>query len=694
MRSGWLVALPLLASGCSFPAFGQAVVKQSAGCPVEEPDVFGCTITVTGNLAKSRSEATESIASVQPNTGRLENDLLSVPGLQQFRRSDARSANPTSQGVTMRGLGGNASSRALLILDGVPQADPFGGWISWPGYDASNLASIRVRKGGGVVSAGPGDLAGIIELDSLQNQDLIALQAHYGSRHSVDAKASIMRQLGQGTMSVSGSYARGDGFIPITKSQRGSVDRGAPYEQVGLAVRMVAPLSDNTELQANLRAFTDKRDRGFNFSDNQNSGVDASLRLVNRNSDGWQWSALGYVQVRDFANRFGAVAAGRNSVSLTLDQFSVPSTGLGARFEVRPPIGDNAELRIGGDWRRTVGETKENFFFTGTVPGRNRNAGGRNETIGGFVEGSFVPVDTLTLTLGGRVDRWTIAGGFRKEINIGGSVRSNDVFASRSCWEGTGRVGFAWDGGSDLKLHGAAYHGWRLPTLNELYRPFRVGVDATAANELLSPERLKGAEIGFDFTPGDMTLSATAFINRLDSAIANVSVGRGPGIFAGVGFVAAGGIYRRRENLDAIRSKGVEIDAAYRIGDFTLRAGYAYVDAKVVAGGAAVALNSLRPAQVPKHFGDIGVTFDNRSIRAGASIRYVGSQFEDDANSRRLQGALTVDTNLSIPVGHIFRLELRGENLFDAQVQAAIGSDGVIERAGPRTILVGVALNF
>jgi len=64
------------------------------------------------------------------SSGRVEEALRDVAGLQQFRRSDARSANPTSQGVTLRGLGGTAASRALLMLDGVPQADPFGGWVS------------------------------------------------------------------------------------------------------------------------------------------------------------------------------------------------------------------------------------------------------------------------------------------------------------------------------------------------------------------------------------------------------------------------------------------------------------------------------------------------------------------------------------------------------------------------------------
>ena len=696
------VATPVLAQDCVLPIpdendqahYGcrkRSSLLDEIPVPISLKD-----IVVTGTLPEAKGNASYPVTRVYLDnaSNRLETALSQAAGLQQFRRSDARSANPTSQGVTLRGLGGNASSRALLVLDDVPQADPFGGWISWPGYDAVQLGSVRVRRGAGQVASGSGALAGVIELDSLQNLNRINASLAYGSRNSLDAKASLLRMLGDGSISVSGSYARGDGFTPIIGSQRGVVDRPAPYEQGGIAIRAVAPLSENTELQAGMRAFTDERDRGFDFSDNQNSGVDASLRLVNRTPGGWQWRALGYVQIRDFANRFGAIGAGRNSVSLTLDQFSVPSTGLGARFELRPPVGDNAELRIGGDWRRTIGETNENFFFTGLTPGRSRRAGGESDTFGAFAEASFEPVDQLTLTGGARADHWSIASGFRKEVNIGGSVRSDDVFVDRSGWEGTGRAGFAYQASDELKLRGAAYTGWRLPTLNELYRPFRVGADATAANELLAPERLKGAEIGVDIESGGFQFGATAFANKLDNAIANVGLGVGPANFPGVGFVAAGGIYRQRQNLDAIDSKGVELDASYAVRDFILSAGYSYVDAKVEASGRAGALDGLRPAQVPRHFANIGASYDGEAFSANVNARYVGGQFEDDTNSRRLASAVTLDAGIGYRLGDKFRLELRGENLFDARIEAAIGGDGVIERATPRTIWAGISVEY
>lgn len=653
------------------------------------------SIIVVGKLADAASEKTEATSSLEIIAGqRLENSLRFIPGLGQFRRSDARSANPTSQGVTLRGLGGNASSRALLTLDGVPQADPFGGWVAWPGYDALNLARVRVRRGGGQPSAGPGAIAGIIELDSLQRPGVYSASAAYGSRDSLDAKASGIIGLGQGHLSLSGSYARGDGFTPIREGQRGAVDRPAPYEQAGIALRAAVPLSAETELQFSARAFTDERDRGFDFSDNQNSGVDASLRAVDRDGD-WQYSALGYVQLREFATRFGSISADRSMVTPVLDQFATPSTGLGARFELRPPVGDKAELRIGADWRRTVGETQEDFFFIGLIAGRNRNAGGKTDSYGGFAELTVQPSPAVTLTAGGRLDGWRIAQGFRTEINLpSGSTRSDDRFTDRSGTEWTGRLAAAFDVDDAVKLRGAAYSGWRLPTLNELYRPFRVGADATAANELLAPERVRGAEVGAEYDDGDFTLSITGFVNRLDDAIANVTLTRGPGNFPGVGFVAAAGTFSQRQNLEAIVSKGVEADAQFRVGDLNLRAGYAYVAAKQRALGSAAALAGLRPAQVPRHFAGAGGVYDDGKLKLSADLRYVGAQFEDDVNSQRLMDAFTVDAGLSYQLLTGLRAELRGENLFDAEVQAAISGSGVVERGTPRTIWLGLSVNF
>lgn len=650
------------------------IIVQGAALPAAKGDAAYDVVEID----RERLQGTAS--------NRIEDALRDVAGLQQFRRTDARSANATSQGATLRGLGGNASSRALLVLDGMPQSDPFGGWVTWPAFQAIRLSGARVTRGGGSGVYGSGALSGTIELSSLQGAqaDGVHADAAYGSRDAVEANALVGGELGTGFGFVTASYARGDGFIPIVASQRGPADIAAPYEQASVALRGVAPLGGETELQASALAFTDRRTRGTILSGNGGDGGDASLRLVHRGE--WQWQALAYLQVRKFQSRFTSIDATRTTVLQTVDQYNVPSTGVGARFEVRPPLGDNLELRLGGDWRRTTGETRELFTYVAGLPTRGREAGGQSDTFGAFAELS-AELGKLTLTGGGRIDRWFIRDGHLIERTLAtGALIRNELPADRDGWEPTGRVGLAWDSGP-VTLRAAAYLGWRLPTLNELYRPFRVGADATAANPALSPERMRGIEAGIDWRPFDgASIRATLFSNRLKDAIANVTLGAGPGTFPGVGFVAAGGAYRQRQNLDAIRSNGVELDAQLRSGDWQLSASYAYSDAKVRASGPALPLDGLRPAQVPKHLAS--ATIGWRWLTATG--RYVSAQFEDDGNLRSLDDAVTLDAAATVPLGRGFSVTLRGENLTDARLEAAISGTGIVERASPRTVWIGV----
>ncbi|MGZ8361586.1 MAG: TonB-dependent receptor, partial [Allosphingosinicella sp.] len=626
-------------------------------------------------------------------SNRLEDVLRDVPGFQQFRRSDARSANPTSQGATLRALGGNASSRALLLLDGVPLADPFGGWISWPAHDPRRLGLVRVVRGGGTGANGPGALAGTIELTSAAPDSLAETSARlaYGSRDSVDAFAGAALPLGTGFLTLSGSWAQGDGFVPVVADQRGPADRPSPYRQGSVALRAVTPVSASVELQANLAAFTDSRERGTDFSGIDTQGADASLRLVGRGT--LPFVALVYLQARDFSNQFAAVGAGRVVATPTLNQYSVPSTGLGARFELRPVTGP-AELRVGLDWRETSGRTQELFQFVAGAPTRGRVAGGGTRTIGGFAEFGW-ETGAFTLNAGGRVDRWWISDGVLRERVLATSAPLTDtVFPERKGWEATGRLGLGWRPAETLTLRAAGYRGWRLPTLNELFRPFRVGADATAANAALSPERLDGAEAGLDWRPAEgARIAVTLFANRLDDAIANVTLGQGPGVFPGVGFVPAGGQFRQRQNVEAVVSRGVELDARLALGRWRLAAGYAFADAELRAGGAAAALDGLRPAQTPRHSASATLDWEGRAGgRAALTARYTGNQYEDDLNRQLIPDAFTLDAAASLPVARGLVLEARAENLTDALVVAGISGARIVERATPRTLWIGLRI--
>ena len=648
--------------------------------PVEQIIV----VTGRGIEADERLAAGRTIGRVEIErsaSGRLEDVLRDVAGLASFRRSDSRSAHPTSQGLTLRGLGGNAASRVALTLDGVPQADPFGGWIAFGALDPHAIDRIRVTRGGG-----PDAVAGTIAIDSRAPDERVAATLLGGSRQSIDARALVGLRWGDGFFSLSASGARGDGFVPIVAADRGLADRRAFNEQGAVRARLVQQFS-GVEAQASLSTYRDRRDRGTDFTNNRQRGTDASVRLVGKS--GLRWSALAYLQDRRFDSQFASVNADRSAATLTLDQ-RVPARGIGARVEVQPRIG-SLETRIGGEWRRVSGETDEDFRFIAGAPTRHREAGGRNTTTGLFAGASWSS-GGWSLSADARADRWSMADGRLVERDLTGAALTNSRFADRTGWEGSGRVAVGRQLSETLGLRAAAYRGWRLPTLNELYRPFRAGADATAANAALDPERLRGVEAGLNWTPARRTkLSATIFANRLSGAIANVSLGRGPGTFPGVGFVAAGGTFRQRQNVSAIETRGLEIDGTWSRGPWRAALSYALIDARIDATSAASALNGKRPAQIARHSGSASLGWSDERLSFDASARLTGRQYEDDNNDRRLPAALTFDGVARVVLIGRLSLEARAENLFDKQVIATLSGAGTRERALPRTLWIGLS---
>ena len=615
-------------------------------------------------------------------SGRMDDMVRSVAGLTSFRRSDARSTHPTAQGLTARGLGGNAASRFAVEVDGVPQSDPFGGWINFTAMDPRLADDVRISRGAaGAVRFGPGTVAGTLSIDSVGTTAPNAGIA-YGSRDSVELWGSGGANLGGARLLAGASFNKGDGFIPIVAADRGPVDRPAPFRQSSGRLRLLAPIG-GTELQASLSAFDDRRDRGVDFTDNHGKGVDASVRLV-----GHDWSLVGYAQQRRFQSGFASVGAGRGTVTPALDQYHVPAHGWGAKGQWQPHLG-TAQLAFGADLRATGGATNERYSYSAGSFRRDRQAGADSLTGGAFVDSEW-KLGTINFGAGLRLDRWSIRNATLHEQVIGGAVLTNAAYLDRHGTQWSGRAS-AWGNVADrLTLRAAAYRSWRLPTINELVRPFRVGPDATAANPALDPERLVGAEVGLDWRPRDATLSITAYTNRLRDSVTNVTLGHGPGVFPGVGFVASNGLYRQRLNVDAIHARGIEADGEWHRGAWVLGGSLALTHARLRDDGLAVALDGKRPAQTPAVQANIRTGWAKDGRLAALTLRYIGKQDEAEGDPEPLPHAFTADAVLRWPVNRHLSVDLRGENLLNRKIITSILADGTREQATPRTLWIGL----
>ncbi|MDT0574665.1 TonB-dependent receptor [Croceicoccus sp. F390] len=674
-------AAGVVLSGAALPACSQTAEPLRTDVVREEP-TQNRPIVVTGEgLEPTPGEPAYGAVEIDRDallraaSGRIEDVLQGVAGFQQFRRSDSRAANPSAQGAALRGLGGNASSRSLVLVDGIPQANPFFGYIPYAALPPERLARIVVTRGGGSGAFGAGAVAGTIAMESAGAAmlDLVNGSAFVNERGGTEASISMAPELGSGFAVVSGRWDRGPGFFTTPVAQRVPASAKAAYGSWSLAVRGVAPVNEAAELQVRAAAFDDRRTLRFDGADSTSSGQDLSLRLTGGSN--WQFDALGYVQLRDFSN----VVISSTRFVKVLDQRATPALGLGGKLELRPPTGTAHTLRFGADLRIADGELREEAYsaFTQQLTAMRR-AGGRNTDAGFYVQDDW-RIGDVVLTGSARLDHFVIADGFFREQDGSGMTTIADRFASRSGWEESLRGGVLYNVSSRISLRGAVYSGLRLPTLNELYRPYVVFPVVTQANAALENERLFGYETGLDYRTGRAAISLTAFDNRLKNAISNVTIGDN---------------LRRRRNIEAISSRGVELDGNVRWTHGFASLSAAYLDAQNEASGDAADLNGLRPAQVPKFAvsATAGIT-PHAGVDLSVTVRHEGRRYEDDINSNELAAATTLDAFASFAVTDQTRLLIRGENLLDEEIITR-NQQGSIDLGTPRTLWIGVRTTF
>ncbi len=669
---------PLLASAaCLLIAFPAHAQSSDAG------DDEGNEIIVLGEgLPDVPSVPAYSVieldreAITSTGSGTFEDALRDVAGFQEFRRSDSRSSNPTAQGATLRALGGNASSRALVLLDGVPMVDPFFGYVPFNAIAPERLSSIRVTRGGGSGPFGAGALAGTIELTSADAQTLglFTGQALVNDRGETQTSLTAAPSWNDGYAIVSGRWDRGKGFYTTPEADRVPATARAAYESWSASGRVVQQVGEDLELQVRGLAFEDNRTLRFDGADNMVRGQDVSVRVVTRGD--WQLDAIAYGQWRNFSN----VIISSTRYVPVLDQKDTPASGLGGKIELRPPVGDFQNLRLGVDYRRSEGDLFEDSYsaFTGALR-ENRFAGGVNTDLGFYVDHD-VSLGPITLTAGVRADRYTINDGYYRALDASGAVLTDDVYPDRSDWEVTWRGGMRLAVNRALTLRAAAYSGFRLPTLNELYRPFVVFPVVTEANPDLEPERLEGWEFGFDLAAADfMSLSATFFDNRVKNAIANVTIGTN---------------LRQRRNLDAIDAQGIEVAAALDLGDFGFNGTLVYTAPEIVGTGPAAVLDGNLPPQTPNvSFSTTASWRPMDGALLAATLRHVGRQYESDQETEPLPPATTVDLFAQVPlVGQLSGIA-RVENLLD-EVIVTRNSGGAIDIGVPQTFWIGVRYGF
>jgi outer membrane receptor protein involved in Fe transport len=650
-------------------------------------------LTVTATLLPTRlAETPASLVVLGPEglavtaASRLDDALRQVVGFSLFRRTGSRTANPTAQGVSLRGLGASGASRALVLVDGQTLNDPFGGWVYWGRVPRDAVGGVEVLRGGASDLYGSTALGGVVQVLTrpLPPGPELRASASAGNEGTLDGSFAMEGRAGAWGSRLAAAGFRTDGFVPVEEASRGPVDTRAASRHGVVDLRIERSWAERGRVFARGAFFGESRENGTPLQTNDTRVREGAL--------GGEWSSPGLGSLRarlDLASQvfnqsFTAVSADRKAETLTRRQ-RVPARSAGLALQWRRALGGKHVALAGLEVRNVKGASDELAFVAG-LPTANVDAGGRARTVGVFAEDLFQVTSRLLVVGAARFEHWRQEDGFSETRPLApASPVIHTAFPDRGESALSPRVSVLFRAAPGLSLVAAGYGAFRGPTLNELYRSFRVGDTLTLANERLTAERLAGGEAGAHWTgaAGRLRARATAFSSAMRDPVANVTRSVRPGL-----------VTRQRQNLGRTRSQGLEaeVEAMPRTG-LHLGAGYTLTAAQVRRFPANQALEGRQLPQIPRHQLTFQASYERpQGLRVALQGRWSGAQFEDDQNQLRLAPAFQLDALAAHGLGRGLEAFAAAENLLDERVD--VGLTPVRTLGPPFTVRAGLRLRL
>jgi outer membrane receptor protein involved in Fe transport len=620
-------------------------------------------ITVTASRTEARvSDTAASVAVLSredlSTTSALTIDdaLRQVPGFSLLRRSGSRTANPTSQGVSFRGVGPSGASRAVVISDGIPINDPFGGWVFWGRVPRESLSRIEVVQGGSSSLYGSDALGGVVNLISRDSREsALSFETSYGNEQTPDFSFFSGGRLFQWGALLSVEAFHTDGYVLVDEDERGLVDTKAGSEHFTVDLTLERLIADKGRVFLRGALFDESRENGTPQQTNStyirqlSAGTDLQYPRVG------SFLARAFVFTEVYNQTFSAVAADRNSEALNRSQ-RVPAQQVGGLAQWSRPAGSRQILVAGFDAREVRGASDELAIAAGRVTSAV-GSGGRERVFGVFGQDLIRITPRWLLTLGVRGDRWRNFDALSTSRPFpAGAPVTTTFFPDRVETAFSPRMSILHKVTDNFSVMVSGYRAFRAPTLNELYRSFRVGNVLTLSNDKLRAERLTGGEAGASYAAFGRKLNVrgTFFWSEIVRPVANVTLTVTPAL-----------ITRQRQNLGRTRSRGFEIEAEGRItNSITVSGGYQFLDATVLQFPANAALEGLWIPQVPRHLLTFQARYANpRLLTVAFQGRASGKQFDDDLNLFELDPYFTLDAFASRSLGHGIEVFGAFENL-------------------------------
>jgi outer membrane receptor protein involved in Fe transport len=619
----------------------------------------------------------------------IDDVLRQVPGFSNFRRSSSLVANPTTQGVSLRGVGASGASRTLVLSDGLPLNDAFGGWVYWDRVARASIDQAEVVRGGSSDLYGSDALSGVINLVSREPKLAVAAaDIAYGNRNTFDFSFFTGFSLDGWFSTVSGELLSTDGYYIVRPEIAGAADEPAASDhrllQLKVGYGWGAGSTSRTPQSVYLRGslFDEDRKNGTRRqrNDTATESLAAGFRFETGDGSGWQGAIYGNQQ--RFHQTFTSVSANRQTETPARDQ-SVPSSDAGAFLNWSRVSWRRHLLLAGADIRGVRGSSDE-LVYVAARPTSTVSAGGRQLRSGFYFQDLISFTGRLQLTLVGRYDHWTDSSAYSIERNLATGVVRPTFFPERTDDAFSPRIAVLYQASESIRVRGAFYKAFRAPTLNELYRSFRVGDTLTLANEKLGAERLTGGETGISWNPVHrLATRLTGFWTETADPIANFTVSTTPAL-----------ITRQRRNLGRTRSRGLEAEMNFLVSEeWQIGGGYIFSDSTVTDAPQDASLVGLWIPQIPRHQFTLQTSYSNPKIATvSLQFRASGNQFDDDQNRLPLGSFALVDLFASRRIAGPVEAFFAVQNLLDEVY--TVGRTPTETIGAPRLVRGGVRLTF
>jgi outer membrane receptor protein involved in Fe transport len=626
------------------------------------------------------SRALENTAAVT-----LDGKLRQLPGFELFRRSSSLVANPTSQGISLRGLGSTSASRTLVTEGDVPLNDPIGGWIHWEELPELSIQDVELVRGGASDLYGSSAIGGVINIVPVSpGADRFELRSSYGGEGTYDDGLLATMKRGPWGMLASGGMIGTDGYIQIAPEQRGPIDQASNVHSQNALLMM-------EHSRGSLRLFA--RGNGFNEQRHNGTPYQANNTRLIRYALGGDWRDL---QSDAVALRlYGSTERYRQTFSSIFDTSTASNPDctqrcgetptkltrtsdneLGGALQWSRPLSAGLLLLVGLDAHDVrVWDLEQTYTGTGALT--NTHDHQRDSAAWAEMMWSH--------------SKWTVAASSRMDWfqNYDG----RELQWTGTNWAPTAaqppqrderlfdpRIGVSRRIGEHWALSASGFRAFRAPTPSELYRSVVVGNELTKPNGNLLSERATGWETGITTSHKWGSIRASYFLTQVNRPITALTINPN-----------SSPILLMRENLGQIESRGVSTDLELApLQWLQVDGGYQYAHA-VVSRGSEDYGNWI--PEVARNVGTVNL----RAFRPALGVlslqaRMSGPMYDDDANDYRLSGFFRLDAYASHQFGSRVELFAAGENLTNQRIEVSKTPNTTLGQ--PRVARVGFTIQM